>query len=86
MYLRAEEQQFIDGETLKAVSLTGTAEEIRARVATMEKAGYDQMAIQLVPGQEAAIEDWARVLFAKRTRGAGWLSSDPTTPAYALIF
>ena len=65
MYLRAEEQQFIDAETLKAVSLTGTAEEIRARVATMEKAGYDQMAIQLVPGQEAAIEDWARVLFAK---------------------
>ena len=65
MYLRAEEQQFIDGETLQAVSLTGTAEEIRARVATMQKAGYDQMAIQLVPGHEAALEDWARVLLTK---------------------
>ena len=62
MYLRPEEQQFITGEMLKFTSLTGTANEIRARVAAMAAAGYDQMAIQLIPGQEAAIEDWAKVL------------------------
>lgn len=62
MYLRAEEQQFITAEMLKFTSLTGTAEEIRARVAAMAAAGYDQMAIQLVPGHETAIEDWAKVL------------------------
>ena len=62
MYLRPEEQQFISGEMLKFTSLTGTAEEIRERVGAMAAAGYDQMAIQLVPGHEAAIEDWAKVL------------------------
>jgi 5,10-methylenetetrahydromethanopterin reductase len=62
MYLRPEEQQFITAEMLKFTSLTGTAEEIRARVAAMAAAGYDQMAVQLVPGQENAIEDWAKVL------------------------
>lgn len=62
MYLRPEEQQFITGEMLKSSSLTGTAEEIRARVRQIEAAGYDQVAVQLVAGHEGAIEDWARVL------------------------
>ena len=62
MYLRPKEQQFITAELLKFTSLTGSADEIRARVAAMAAAGYDQMAIQLIPGQEAAIDDWARVL------------------------
>ena len=65
MYLRPEEQQFVTAEILKFTSLTGTAEEIRARVAAMAAAGYDQMAIQLVPGQEAAIDDWAAVLMGR---------------------
>ena len=62
MYLRPEEQQFITGEMLKFTSLTGTEDEIRVRVQAMAAAGYDQVAIQLIPGQEATIEDWARVL------------------------
>lgn len=62
MYLRPEEQQFVTGEILKYTSLTGSAEEIEARVAAMAAAGYQQVAIQLVPGQEAAMEDWARLL------------------------
>jgi len=62
MYLRPEEQQFISAEMLRACSLTDTPDEIRARVAEMGAAGYDQVAIQLVPGQEHAIDDWARVL------------------------
>ena len=62
MYLRPEEAQFLTGEALRSSSLTGTADEIRARVQQIEAAGYHQVAIQLVPGQEAAIEDWARVL------------------------
>jgi len=33
-------------------------------VRSLAAAGYDQLAIQLVPGQETAIEDWAE-LFAR---------------------
>ena len=62
MYLRPEEQQFISAEMLKFTSLTGTEDEIHGRVRAMAAAGYDQVAIQLVPGQEAAVEEWARVL------------------------
>ena len=62
MYLRPEEQQFITGEMLKFTSLTGTEDEIHGRVRAMATAGYDQVAIQLVPGQEDAIDGWARVL------------------------
>jgi 5,10-methylenetetrahydromethanopterin reductase len=31
------------------------------RVEAMRDAGYTQFTVQIVPGQEAAIEDWARI-------------------------
>ncbi|MDA0824384.1 MAG: LLM class flavin-dependent oxidoreductase [Proteobacteria bacterium] len=62
MYLRPEEEQFITAEILKALTLTGTPEEIRERVDMMRQAGYDQVAVQIVPGQEDALEQWAQVL------------------------
>ena len=62
MYLRPEEEQFITGEMLKALTLTGTAEEIRERVELLREARYDQVAVQIVPGHEDAIEQWAQVL------------------------
>lgn len=65
MFLRPEEEQFITAETLRTVSLTGTADEIRERADAMENAGYDQLAIQLVPGHEQAIEQWAEVLITR---------------------
>ena len=62
MYLRPEEEQFITGEMLKALTLTGTPDEIRERVDALRAAGYNQVAVQIVPGQEDAIEQWAEVL------------------------
>ena len=62
MYLRPEEEQFITGEMLKALTLTGTPEDIRERVELLRDAGYDQVAVQIVPGHEDAIEQWAKVL------------------------
>ena len=62
MYLRPEEEQFITGEMLKALTLTGSADEIRERVDLIRIAGYDQVAVQIVPGHENALEQWADVL------------------------
>jgi hypothetical protein len=62
MYLRPEEEQFITGEMLKALTLTGTPTEIRARRDLLDAAGYDQVTIQIVPGHEAEIDHWAKVL------------------------
>ena len=60
-HVRPEEEQFLNGDFLRAVTLTGRPEEIRERVGKLEAAGFDEIAIQLVPGQEEALEDWARV-------------------------
>jgi hypothetical protein len=48
--------------------MTGTRNEIRDRLATLEAGGFHEIAIQLVPGQEDALEQWAEVL---GTRGLG---------------
>lgn len=64
MYLRPEEEQFITGEMLKALTLTGTPTEIRERCEQLAAAGYDQVTIQIVPGHEAEIDRWAKVLMA----------------------
>ncbi len=62
MFLRPEEEEFITSELIRAFTLTGTPDEIRTRVSELEASGYDQVAIQITNGEEAAIEDWARLL------------------------
>ena len=61
MWVRPEEERFVTAELLTATTLTGTVGDLRERVRAIDAAGYDQLAIQLVPGQEAAVDDWARV-------------------------
>lgn len=60
-FVRPEEQRFVTAERISAFTLTGTVEQIRDRVRVLRDGGFDQLTIQLVPGQEAAIEEWARV-------------------------
>jgi hypothetical protein len=66
--VRPEDDAFLNGEFLRAVTMTGTRNEIRDRLATLEAGGFHEIAIQLVPGQEDALEQWAEVL---GTRGLG---------------
>ena len=61
-HVRPEEEAFLNSEFLRAVTMTGTRNEIRHRIATLEAGGFHEIAIQLVPGQEAALEQWAEVL------------------------
>lgn len=60
-FVRPEERRFVTAERLRAFSLTGTVEELRGRVRSLRDGGFDQLAIQLVPGHEDALEDWARL-------------------------
>lgn len=62
MFLRDEEAPFVTAQMLRERTLTGTVEEIREVLRELAQAGYQQLAIQLVPGHEAALEDWARVI------------------------
>ncbi|MGH7805217.1 MAG: LLM class flavin-dependent oxidoreductase, partial [Candidatus Binatia bacterium] len=60
-YVRPEERRFVTKERIRGFTLTGTADEIVERLRPVRDGGFDQLTIQLVPGQESAIEDWARV-------------------------
>jgi 5,10-methylenetetrahydromethanopterin reductase len=61
MFVKPEEKRFVTAELIRDTSFTASQAEIRRRIETLQGAGYTQFAIQLVPGQEAAIADWARI-------------------------
>lgn len=61
LFVRDDERQFVSGGAIRSGTLTGTSAEIRERVATVRAAGYNQLTVQLVYGQEDAVEDWAKV-------------------------
>ena len=51
-----------DTDDLLALStFTAGRDELVARVRRLRDLGYQQLAVQLVPGHESAIEDWAEV-------------------------
>lgn len=62
MAVKEEERPFVTAELIRRTTFTGKEQELADRIGTLRDAGYTQFAIQLVPGQEAAIEDWARVM------------------------
>jgi len=61
MWVRPEEEPFLSGELIRLSTFTGTRDELVDRVRTLRDAGYDQLAVQLVPGHEDAMNDWMEV-------------------------
>ena len=63
MFLKPEERGLITGDLIKAMTFTGEKAELRERLRLLEEAGYSQFTVQIVEGQESALEDWAEVFF-----------------------
>ena len=61
MFVRPEERPFITPDLIRTSTFTATQGELIERVAAMRDMGYTHFAVQIVPGQEQAIEDWARI-------------------------
>lgn len=61
MFVKPEERQFVTAELIRDTSFTASEAELKARIGDLRDAGYTQFAIQIVPGQEDAIEDWGRI-------------------------
>jgi 5,10-methylenetetrahydromethanopterin reductase len=64
MVVKPEERPFISAELIRMTSFTATEAELIRRVGALRDAGYTEFTVQLVPGQEHAITDWARVMRA----------------------
>jgi len=61
MVVKPEERPFVTADLIRDTSFTAPEAEIRRRIEAMRGAGYTQFTVQIVPGQEAAIADWARI-------------------------
>ncbi len=61
MVVRPEERFLITPDLIESMTFTGSPEALRARVDRLAQAGYSQLTIQLVEGQESALEEWAGV-------------------------
>jgi 5,10-methylenetetrahydromethanopterin reductase len=61
MFVKPEERPFITAELIRETTFTATAKELKERFAALAEAGYSEIAVQIVPGQEHAIEDWGRI-------------------------
>jgi len=61
MFVKPEERPLITAELIRETSFTATEQELRERIAALSAAGYTEVAIQIVPGQEQAIEDWGKI-------------------------
>jgi 5,10-methylenetetrahydromethanopterin reductase len=61
MFIRPEERFLVTGELIESMTFTGEPEALQARVERLREAGYRQVTVQLVEGNEDALEDWARV-------------------------
>ncbi len=61
MFVKPEEKKFVTAKMIAETSFTAGEAEIKRRIAALRDAGYTQFTIQLVPGQESALADWARI-------------------------
>lgn len=66
MFVKPEERRFVTGELIRDTSFTATEAELKSRIGDLRDAGYTQFTVQIVPGQEDAIEDWGRIFHAFR--------------------
>jgi alkanesulfonate monooxygenase SsuD/methylene tetrahydromethanopterin reductase-like flavin-dependent oxidoreductase (luciferase family) len=61
VFVKPEERRFIDAELIRRTTMTATASELTQRVEALRDAGWSQLTIAITPGEERAIEDWARI-------------------------
>lgn len=61
MFVKPEERPFITAELISLTTFTATEKELKRRIEALVDAGYTELALQIVPGQEHAIEDWGRI-------------------------
>lgn len=61
MFVKPEERPFVTADLIRATSFTADERELKQRVEALRGAGYTQLTVQIVPGQEDTVEDWARI-------------------------
>jgi 5,10-methylenetetrahydromethanopterin reductase len=61
VFLKPEERKFITSDLIRRTTFTASEQELKQRIEAMRDAGWSQFVIPITPGEERAIEDWARI-------------------------
>ena len=51
----------VTAELIRRTTFTATEQELKQRIEALRSAGWSQLVIPITPGEERAIEDWARI-------------------------
>jgi 5,10-methylenetetrahydromethanopterin reductase len=65
MTVRPEERRFATADLIRHRTLTGTPDALRATMRQLGEAGFTQLVVQITPGHEDAVEDWAQLIDAR---------------------
>jgi 5,10-methylenetetrahydromethanopterin reductase len=66
VFVKPEEKQFVSAELIRRTGFTATEQELTQRIEALREAGWNQIVIPITPGEERALEDWARIKDAFR--------------------
>ena len=66
VFVKPEEAPFVDAELIRRTTFTATEQELTQRIEALRDAGWRQLVFPITPGEEGAIEDWARIARAFR--------------------
>jgi len=61
LFVKPEERRFVTADLIRRTSFTATEPELKQRVAALRDAGWKQIVIPVTPGNEDALDDWARI-------------------------
>jgi 5,10-methylenetetrahydromethanopterin reductase len=61
LFVKPEERKFVTAELIRRTTFTAREQELKQRVEALRSAGWSQLVIAMTPGEEGAIEDWARI-------------------------
>ncbi len=61
VFVKPEERRFVTAELIRRTTFTATEPELKQRVEAMRDAGWSQIVFCITPGEERAIEDFARL-------------------------
>ena len=61
VFVKPEEKKFVTAELIRRTTFTATEQELKQRIEALREAGWNQLVIPITPGEERALEDWARI-------------------------
>ena len=61
VFVKPEERRFVTAELIRRTTFTATEQELTQRIEALRDAGWNQLVIPITPGEERALDDWARI-------------------------